>query len=520
MVVLGLSDDLGLGTIWGPLSLEPRTTTDFEFQDPKRAFVTVTTQHFALQASLASLKALPSPPDCVVGKPEEDIKTLVDSPLRLVGATQNITQKLVWLCVALSRSKRRRRSAAVNLESYARVVLRSVWIRARHRITSKLPTRCPIPVLMPSVFSPDGGRSRQILPRTSAMSSPPALTDAQDKAFKLEAMYLDGRAPGPTLQAWIESYVVPPPRNPRVIKHTTNAAAQSSPRRRRVDALMVMRARALESARRRWPQPRCLSKDHEKENRTRQMEEKATREAAKAKKAAREAEAERAAAAARVATLMQMRATWEGSRREISGISPDYLRPCRFSGVARVLPQLTNLRKFVTAHHVPLEEEVVPNITFRLHSFTSFSAVIGPWITFIAMQTELQELILHSDFLAPAPAPACLPCCADLRLGPPFPTRAIVRLAASPARLTSLRANGPQLKMLLHMAPALLHGLRHLVLDEDRLLCGFNQNSGVLNVAAALGHRTPFTELKDGMLPRPVLSPFWNEGPAGVRQHG
>jgi hypothetical protein len=46
------------------------------------------------------------------------------------------------------------------------------------------------------------------------------------------------------------------------------------------------------------------------------MEEKAAREAAKAKKAAREAEAERAAAAARVATLMQMRATWEGSRRK------------------------------------------------------------------------------------------------------------------------------------------------------------------------------------------------------------
>jgi hypothetical protein len=179
---------------------------------------------------------------------------------------------------------------------------------------------------------------------------------------------------------------------------------------------------------------------------------------------------------------------------------------------ARVLPQLTNLRKFVTAHHVPLEEEVVPNITFRLHSFTSFSAVIGPWITFIAMQTELQELILHSDFLAPAPAPACLPVLRRLKAryddvarfseyggltdiwvwlgrpnpGPPFPTRAIVRLAASPARLTSLRANGPQLKMLLHMAPALLHGLRHLVLDEDRLLCGFNQNVSACHTARLL----------------------------------
>jgi hypothetical protein len=165
------------------------------------------------------------------------------------------------------------------------------------------------------------------------MSSPPALTDAQDKAFKLgefhlkqqialshcfaEAMYLDGRAPGPTLQAWIESYVVPPPPKPPGYQtYYERRRAELAAKKARVDALMVMRARALESAHRRWPQPRCLSKDHEKENRTRQMEEKAAREAAKAKKAAREAEAERAAAAARVATLMQMRATWEGSRRK------------------------------------------------------------------------------------------------------------------------------------------------------------------------------------------------------------
>jgi hypothetical protein len=169
---------------------------------------------------------------------------------------------------------------------------------------------------------------------------------------------------------------------------------------------------------------------------------------------------------------------------------------------ARVLPQLTNLRKLSTAHHVPLKEEVIPNITFRLQSFTCFSAVIGPWATLIATQTELQELILNSDFLVPALAPGCLPMLRRLKAryddiarfseygaltdiwvwlsrpnpGPPFSTRAIAKLMACPARLTSLRANGPQLKMLLHMAPALLHDLRHLVLDEDRLLCGFTQN--------------------------------------------
>jgi hypothetical protein len=177
------------------------------------------------------------------------------------------------------------------------------------------------------------------------------------------------------------------------------------------------------------------------------------------------------------------------------------------------LPKLTNLRKLTTAHHVPLEAEVIPNITFRLHSFTSFSAVIGPWVTFIAMQAELQELILHSDFLASAPAPAYLPVLRRLKVryndvtrfseyggltdvwvwlgrpnpGPPFSTRAIVRLAASPVRLTSLRANGPQLKMLLHMAPALLNDLRHLVLDEDRLLCGFTQNVSACYIVGITG---------------------------------
>jgi hypothetical protein len=131
-----------------------------------------------------------------------------------------------------------------------------------------------------------------------------------------DAIHLDGRAPGPTLQAWIDSYVLPPP--PKPPGHQTyyeRRRAELAAKKARVTALMDMRARALKSARRRWPQPRCLSKDHEKESLTRQMEEKAALEAAKAEKRVREAKEERAATAARVATLMQMRATWEESRR-------------------------------------------------------------------------------------------------------------------------------------------------------------------------------------------------------------
>ncbi|KAJ7818924.1 hypothetical protein B0H13DRAFT_1921990 [Mycena leptocephala] len=376
------------------------------------------------------------------------------------------------------------------------------------------------------------------------MSSPSpartaALTDAQDKAFKLEL------------------------------------AAKKA----RVTALMDMRARTLKSARRRWPQPRCLSKDHERENLTRQMEEKAALEAAKAEKRLCPnsrltthhlpavysvtfpllyCDVSVGRGADRLVCTLASRPELPPlvTRTSVLAVKSLEFRPTFYAHIdslewARVLPKLKNLRKLATAHHVPLEAEVIPYITFRLHSFTSFSAVIGPWVAFIAMQTELQELVLHSDFLASAPAPACLPMLRRLKArydnvarfseyggltdiwvwlgrpnpGPPFPTRAIAKLAASPTRLTSLRANGPQLKMLLHMAPALLHGLRHLVLDEDRLLCGFNQNAVELvrHTQRGSGARSPdpaFTNLKDGMLLRPVFSALWNEGPARVGQHG
>lgn len=132
-----------------------------------------------------------------------------------------------------------------------------------------------------------------------------------------EALRLDGRALGPTTQTWIDSYALPPPLKPP--GHQTyyeRRRAELAAKKARVETLMAMRVRALNSACHRWPQPRCLSKDHEKENRTRRMEEEAAREVAKAEKAAREVKEQRAAAAARVATLMEMRAAWEASHRK------------------------------------------------------------------------------------------------------------------------------------------------------------------------------------------------------------
>jgi hypothetical protein len=130
-------------------------------------------------------------------------------------------------------------------------------------------------------------------------------------------MRLDGRAPGPTLQAWIDGYVQAPPAKPP--GHQTyyeHRRAELAAKKAHVEVLMDMRARALKSASRRWPRPQCLSKDHKRENRTRRMEEEAAHEAAKADKAVHEAKEERAAAAARMAALMQMRAAWEASHRK------------------------------------------------------------------------------------------------------------------------------------------------------------------------------------------------------------
>ncbi|KAJ6566710.1 hypothetical protein B0H19DRAFT_1066994 [Mycena capillaripes] len=81
---------------------------------------------------------------------------------------------------------------------------------------------------------------------------------------------------------------------------------------------------------------------------------------------------------------------------------------------AQVLPALKNLRRLVTSYYVPLESHIVPQITFRLTSFTAFSVIIGPWVAFIAMQAELEELVLHADFLAAAPSCPVSTCAVSL----------------------------------------------------------------------------------------------------------
>ncbi|KAJ7737043.1 hypothetical protein B0H16DRAFT_1466320 [Mycena metata] len=198
----------------------------------------------------------------------------------------------------------------------------------------------------------------------------------------------------------------------------------------------------------------------------------------------------------------------------------------RHSATARIdypewvaaLLALVNLRELVTDYYVPMKQETIPLIPFRLRSFTSFCAIIGTWANFLATQGELQELILHSDFMGAPPTPQNMPHLRVLKaryddmakfsahaglervwfwltrpsLGLPFSTRNLVLLSLWPARPSTLRLNGPQVLALLQMAPAILGGVKHLVLDEHRRLCPYTHGSGILRVALTIdNHRAP-----------------------------
>ncbi|KAJ7027029.1 hypothetical protein C8F04DRAFT_1267466 [Mycena alexandri] len=198
----------------------------------------------------------------------------------------------------------------------------------------------------------------------------------------------------------------------------------------------------------------------------------------------------------------------------------------RHSATARIdypewtvaLRALVNLHKLVTDYHVPLKEDIIALITFRLRSFTSYSTIIGTWANFLATQGELQELVLHSDFMGRPPTPQELPHLRVLKAryddmakfsthsgvqhvwfwlarptpGIPFGTRNLALLSQWQARPSTVRINGPQVLALLELAPAMLGGVRHLVLDEHRQLSRFTHGSGVLRVAPALDrHRMP-----------------------------
>jgi hypothetical protein len=170
----------------------------------------------------------------------------------------------------------------------------------------------------------------------------------------------------------------------------------------------------------------------------------------------------------------------------------------------RVLPELVNLWCLGIAPNIPLPQQAVPLITFRLTCFQAICSVAGVWREFIASQSTLDELYLDSDFWGDVPGPQQLPHLRSFKgrpqdlvsfaevhplahmwvfTGIPLDTHVftpsdLLKLAASPSRLSTVRISALDFLTVLEAAPALLTSLRHLVVDEDLSWSNFTVESG------------------------------------------
>ncbi|KAJ6533019.1 hypothetical protein B0H19DRAFT_1187171 [Mycena capillaripes] len=167
-----------------------------------------------------------------------------------------------------------------------------------------------------------------------------------------------------------------------------------------------------------------------------------------------------------------------------------------------IIPALTNLRFLIISPCIPLSREVVLRITFRLQIFGSLSSISGAWLELIALQPELDELLLDADFLGETLGPEKLPVLrcmkgrpADLAkfachhrfadlwffTGPPSTRRLLQQadldlFAQSPTHLCTLRIWASQFLLLFDAAPTVMTTLEHLVLDEENSWSDFTVN--------------------------------------------
>ncbi|KAJ6538208.1 hypothetical protein DFH09DRAFT_1324074 [Mycena vulgaris] len=141
-----------------------------------------------------------------------------------------------------------------------------------------------------------------------------SLTPAQDRALKLEAIRHKGKPVTQQLDRWMTSYIPGPPAGPPRESYYERKRAELVAKKKRVDALMELRARVLrDPGARRGPR---LRQARERIQQQHAAELKQQAEVRKAEHAAIEARAERAAAEARVAFLMALRVgTGKGGRK-------------------------------------------------------------------------------------------------------------------------------------------------------------------------------------------------------------
>ncbi|KAJ7480483.1 hypothetical protein B0H11DRAFT_2233310 [Mycena galericulata] len=131
----------------------------------------------------------------------------------------------------------------------------------------------------------------------------PAVSAAEDKELKREAMRNGGVAFTPKLGTWLQHYRAP---TTSVESRTHDShqrkraelVARVVARKARVDALIELRVRALKDSTRHWPRPRCHV--HDKEN----LRHTEVKMRANQLRQAEKEVAARAAADIRVVTLM------------------------------------------------------------------------------------------------------------------------------------------------------------------------------------------------------------------------
>jgi hypothetical protein len=169
-----------------------------------------------------------------------------------------------------------------------------------------------------------------------------------------------------------------------------------------------------------------------------------------------------------------------------------------------VLPTLVNLQHLGITPGIPLPQDVIHRLPFRLTIFSALCEVGGTWAELIASQPGLHSVYVDSDFWGDVPGLNQLPNIESLKgrprdvarfveihalvnlwifTGTPLATQVLTRsqlsqFAVSPSQLSGLRISAPDFLLLFDAAPDLVLMLRHLVLDEDPSWLGFTLESG------------------------------------------
>ncbi|KAJ7858218.1 hypothetical protein B0H14DRAFT_2577838 [Mycena olivaceomarginata] len=351
---------------------------------------------------------------------------------------------------------------------------------------------------------------------------PPPLSPAEDKALKQEALRCieDDQRPVPgELHIWLDFHGASVPAIPDRQHHqrvraaiiacvSARAAARKAAaaaaaltirdrqHHERVHAALIARVstRAIEASAHKWPRPRCHPQHPN--NQAYFLGQRREEEARIQKEKAHEHAENRAGSGCPSCAF--------GGTAVETLLFEDVSAHVDLEEWTRVLPQLVNLWCLGIAPNIPLPQQAIPRITFRLTCFQAVCSVAGAWRDFVASQSTLDEIYLDSFFWGDVPSPQQLPHLRSFKghpqnlvnfaavhslvdiwvfTGVPLDTHVfapsnLAKLAASPSRLSTIRISALDFLAVLKAAPALLTTLRHLVVDEDLSWSNFTLATG------------------------------------------